>query len=190
MSIEAFQGFPRDADPEETLESAAAGLFGDDDDDDGDVLGLDDGDGFDRRRAGDVDQERGLLMRFCPHDSSMLYPKRQLTYACRLCRYAERSAGSLVYRNVLKKEVGNVLHTVPSAVSDDPTLPRSQNAYCGKCGHNEGVFFQNDTSDAKNDTLVLIFVCCNCDYKWLVACRARAGGGGGDANLFGTTRVE
>ena len=75
MSMDSFQDFPRDADQEETLESAAAGLFGDDDDDDGDVLGLDDGDGFDRRRAGDVDQERGLLMRFCPHDSSMLYPK-------------------------------------------------------------------------------------------------------------------
>ena len=71
------------------------------------------------------------------------------------------------YKNVLKKEVGNVLHTVPSAVSDDPTLPRSQNAHCGKCGYNEAVFFQNDTSDAKNDTLVLIFVCCNCDYKWV-----------------------
>ncbi|KAL3815777.1 hypothetical protein ACHAXA_001671 [Cyclostephanos tholiformis] len=88
-------------------------------------------------------------------------------YACRLCRYTEYSTCSLVYKNVLKKEVGNVLHTVPSAVSDDPTLPRSQNAHCGKCGHNEAVFFQSDTSDAKNDTLVLIFVCCNCDYKWV-----------------------
>lgn len=179
-----------------------AGLFGDDEDDDelnnangqqqqqyhnqagddallglddDDILGLDDGDANNNNQMAEddtIDQERSLLMRFCPHDSSMLYPKenrseKRLLYACRLCRYTEYSAGSLIYKNVLKKEVGNVLHTVPSAVSDDPTLPRSQNAHCGKCGYNEAVFFQNDTSDAKNDTLVLIFVCCNCDYKWV-----------------------
>ena len=93
--------------------------------------------------------------------------EQKLLYACRLCRYTEYSLGQLIYKNVLKKEVGNVLHTVPSAVSDDPTLPRSQNAYCNKCGHNEAVFFQSDTSDVRNDTLALIFVCCNCDYKWV-----------------------
>mmetsp|Transcript_15906 Transcript_15906/g.28845 ORF Transcript_15906/g.28845 Transcript_15906/m.28845 type:complete len:185 (-) Transcript_15906:90-644(-) len=167
------------------MAEAAGGLFGDDDEDengqlqhqqleqyhddllDDDILGLDDG-------AGDVpaDHEGALLMRFCPHDSSMLYPKedraeKKLLYACRLCRYTEYSQGQLIYKNVLKKEVGNVLHTVPSAVSDDPTLPRSQNAHCGKCGHNEAVFFQSDTSDVRNDTLALIFVCCNCDYKWV-----------------------
>jgi hypothetical protein len=60
--------------------------WGEDDDnlglDDDDVLGLDDG-GNGRHGgeadyyndADNVDQERGLLMRFCPHDSSMLYPK-------------------------------------------------------------------------------------------------------------------
>lgn len=164
---------------------AGGGLFGDDEDEEDnqneqqlqqyqddlldadDILGLDDG-------AVEVpaDHEGALLMRFCPHDSSMLYPKenrgeQKLMYACRLCRYTEFSQGQLIYKNVLKKEVGNVLHTVPSAVSDDPTLPRSQNAHCGKCGHNEAVFFQSDTSDVRNDTLALIFVCCNCDYKWV-----------------------
>ena len=93
--------------------------------------------------------------------------ERKLLYACRLCRYTEYAPGQLIYQNILKKEVGNVLHTVPSAVSDDPTLPRSQNAHCDKCGHNEAVFFQSDTSDVRNDTLALIFVCCNCDHKWV-----------------------
>ena len=93
--------------------------------------------------------------------------ERKLLYACRLCRYTEHAQGPLIYQNILKKEVGNVLHTVPSAVSDDPTLPRSQNAHCEKCGHNEAVFFQSDTSDVRNDTLALIFVCCNCDHKWV-----------------------
>lgn len=65
---------------------AGAGLFGDDDEDDighqqlqqqqyqddldaDDILGLDDD-------AGVMENPEGsLLMRFCPHDSSMLYPK-------------------------------------------------------------------------------------------------------------------
>lgn len=66
--------------------NAAAGLFGDDEDDEidnqqiqqqqyqddldaDDILGLDDD-------AGAMENPEGsLLMRFCPHDSSMLYPK-------------------------------------------------------------------------------------------------------------------
>lgn len=115
-------------------------------------------------------QDQPLLMRFCPRDSSMLYPKenkstRTLHYACRLCQYSEESQNPLIFRNVIKKEVKNVLHTVPSAVSDDPTLARSQNAACENCGHHEAVFFQSDTG--QSDSLALIFVCCNCDHKWV-----------------------
>jgi len=116
-------------------------------------------------------QQDALLMRFCPHDSSMLYPQEDkrnkiLQYACRLCRYTEPAPDQpLIYRNERKKEVGNILHTVPSAVSDDPTLARSQKANCTNCGHHEAVFFQSDT--AQSDSLALIFVCCNCDHKWV-----------------------
>lgn len=122
--------------------------------------------------AGAVDNTKVLLMKFCPHDSSMLYPQEQkssrtLRYACRLCRYSEEARGSLIYRNAIKKELGNVLATVPAAVSDDPTLPRSQNASCMNCGHHEAVFFQSDTSDIRSDSLALIFVCCNCQHKWV-----------------------
>lgn len=135
----------------------------DDDDDDDDILDME---GQDEVIGDDV-----LLMRFCPHDSSMLYPQenkreRQLQYACRLCRYTEQAPDQpLIYRNEMKKEVGNILHTVPSAVSDDPTLARSQTTICGNCGHNEAVFFQSDI--AQSDSLALIFVCCNCDHKWV-----------------------
>lgn len=119
-----------------------------------------------------TDNSKVLLMKFCPHDSSMLYPQEQkstrtLRYACRLCRYSEDARGSLIYRNAIKKELGNVLSTVPAAVSDDPTLPRSQNASCMNCGHHEAVFFQSDTSDIRSDSLALIFVCCNCQHKWV-----------------------
>jgi DNA-directed RNA polymerase II subunit RPB9 len=121
--------------------------------------------------APQIDQD-SLLMRFCPHDSSMLYPQedksnRSLRYACRLCRYTEASNNPMIYKNVLKKEVGNVLATVPSSVSDDPTLPRSDQVTCPSCSHHEAVFFQGDTSDARSDSLALIFVCCNCDAKWI-----------------------
>jgi len=91
---------------------------------------------------------------------------KALQYACRLCRYNEPAPDQpLVYRNEKKKEVGNILHTVPSAISDDPTLARSSKAKCESCGHNEAVFFQSDV--AQSDSLALIFVCCNCDYKWV-----------------------
>jgi DNA-directed RNA polymerase II subunit RPB9 len=112
-----------------------------------------------------------ILMRFCPHDSSMLYPQenrqsKTLQYACRLCEYNEPAADKpLIYRNDRKKEVKNILHTVPSAISDDPTLARSNRANCVNCGHNEAVFFQSDVAQA--DSLALIFVCCNCDHKWV-----------------------
>jgi len=91
---------------------------------------------------------------------------KSLQYACRLCRYTEPAPDQpLVYRNEKKKEVGNILHTVPSAISDDPTLARSSKANCANCHHNEAVFFQSDV--AQSDSLALIFVCCNCDHKWV-----------------------
>lgn len=137
---------------------------GDEEEEDDDVLGGLEGD--EAPRPPDA-----LLMRFCPHDSSMLYPQenrraRALQYACRLCRYTEPATDApLIYRNERKKEVGNILHTVPSAVSDDPTLARSTQANCANCGHHEAVFFQSDTQ--QSDSLALIFVCCNCDHKWV-----------------------
>lgn len=115
------------------------------------------------------DSALALLMRFCPHDSSMLYPKehkasRTLQYACRLCPYTELSPNPMIFRNVMKKEVKNVLHTIPGAISDDPTLPRSQNVQCENCGMNEAVFFQSDAG--QSDSLALIFVCCHCQHRW------------------------
>lgn len=58
------------------------GLFGDDEEQEqnyndaadlDDILGLDDEDAADALQP--ADPEGSLLMRFCPHDSSMLYPK-------------------------------------------------------------------------------------------------------------------
>lgn len=127
-------------------------------------------DDYDDEEEPTVDATGALLMRFCPHDSSMLYPKehkstRTLQYACRLCQYAEQASNPMIYRNAIKKEVKNVLSKVSGAIADDPTLPRSQNAACENCGHHEAVFFQSDTG--QSDTLALIFVCCNCEHRWV-----------------------
>ena len=109
--------------------------------------------------------------------TTILHPKTQqlqqenkrnktLQYACRLCRYTEPTPDQpLIYRNDLKKEVTNILHTVPGAIADDPTLARSQNAKCPNCEHHEAVFFQSDVAQA--DSLALIFVCCSCAHKWV-----------------------
>jgi DNA-directed RNA polymerase II subunit RPB9 len=188
-----------------------ASLWGEEEGDDDSLNNNGDGeeDILDMDGGADIHLEGALLMRFCPHDSSMLYPqvhnensnsiveygsneiqrysiltnctsfrlvksrcgqedkrRKSLRYACRLCRYNEDAPDQpLVYRNERKKEIGNILHTVPSAVSDDPTLARSNKIHCTNCGHNEAVFFQSDV--AQSDSLALIFVCCNCDHKWM-----------------------
>jgi DNA-directed RNA polymerase II subunit RPB9 len=67
--------------------------------------------------------------------------------------------------SAIKKEVGNILQNIPGSVRDDPTLPKSKKAHCGNCGHNEAVFLHTDTG--QTDSLALVFVCCNCEHKWV-----------------------
>jgi len=65
------------------------GLFGDDEEQEqnyndaadlNDILGLDDEEDADAMLQQTADPEGSLLMRFCPHDSSMLYPKVRREY--------------------------------------------------------------------------------------------------------------
>jgi len=167
-------------DVEDTNNAEQTITYDDDDDDDDDDDEEDDDDVLDLDAMGGeavCTQEAGaLLMKFCPHDSSMLYPKedkatRTLHYACRRCNFSieQPPNQSMIYRNILKREVKNVLHTVPSTVRDDPTLTRSKDGSnaCEVCGYTEAVFFHSDTG--QSDSLALIFVCCNpqCDHKWV-----------------------
>lgn len=162
----SMSGLFGDEDDEDIAEQNEEAEEEDDEEEEDDILDMGDDTGTENQ-----DNHESLLMRFCPHDSSMLYPhenkeSKTLEFACKLCQYTEPSRGQLlVYRNEKKKEVTNLLHTVPSAISDDPTLARSNKAHCTNCGHNEAVFFQSDV--AQSDSLALIFVCCNCDHKWV-----------------------
>ena len=120
------------------------------------------------------------LMKFCPYDSSMLYPRevvssKRLAYGCKLCDYISPptdistanlvQSNNLIYRNRLKKEREDVLANVLSTLVDDPTLARSSATNCEKCGFNEAVFFQS--TEKGMDSLALIFICCECGHKWV-----------------------
>jgi DNA-directed RNA polymerase II subunit RPB9 len=112
------------------------------------------------------------LMKFCPHDSSMLVPladnaTKTLTYVCRQCKnHSEPADTNLVYLHRLKREQKDLLSTVSSALKDDPTLSRSFDALCAKCGCKEAVFFQDQGNTGTK--INMINICCGCGNKWVV----------------------
>jgi len=86
-----------------------------------------------------------------------------MVYACRICAYDEIGENKCVYRNdlltVTKEQVG-----VTSDLGSDPTLAHS-NAACPKCGHEDAVFFQ-DQSKRKETRMILFFVCTKCNHAF------------------------
>ncbi|CAJ0965523.1 unnamed protein product, partial [Ranitomeya imitator] len=52
-------------------------------------------------------------------------------------------------------------------VSQDPTLPRTEDHPCAKCGHKEAVFFQSHSARAE-DAMRLYYVCTapHCGHRW------------------------
>jgi len=54
---------------------------------------------------------------------------------------------------------------VISDVTTDPTLPRTKDTECPKCGNNEAVFFQS-TSRSDAEAMTLYFVCTNCSERF------------------------
>uniref|UniRef100_A0A673JIE4 Polymerase (RNA) II (DNA directed) polypeptide I n=1 Tax=Sinocyclocheilus rhinocerous TaxID=307959 RepID=A0A673JIE4_9TELE len=52
-------------------------------------------------------------------------------------------------------------------VAQDPTLPRTEDHPCPKCGHKEGVFFQSHSMKAE-DAMRLYYVCTapHCGHRW------------------------
>lgn len=96
----------------------------------------------------------------------MLYPKVQqstmtLMNACRSCAYSEPARNVMVYRNDLmsvSKEQAGVI----DQLMKDPTLPRSREHSCPKCGNNESVFFQ-DQSKRTFNRMIYFFVCTACN---------------------------
>lgn len=62
--------------------------------------------------------------------------------------------------------LSELTHIVPDVISD-PTLPRTEDHPCPKCGHREAVFFQAQTRRAEEE-MRLYYVCTNqnCSHRW------------------------
>ncbi|EYC21292.1 hypothetical protein Y032_0020g99 [Ancylostoma ceylanicum] len=83
----------------------------------------------------------------------MLYPRedkehRQLMYACRNCDHKQIADNPCIYVNKLVHEVDE-LTQICADVVHDPTLPKTEDHPCPKCGGNQAVFFQAQTRRAE-----------------------------------------
>lgn len=70
-------------------------------------------------------------------------------------------------RSLLFKSLFSERKHIATGLASDPTLPRTRQCKCPKCGHTEAVFFQ--THDRRRDTpMTLNYVCCNpaCNHVW------------------------
>ncbi|XP_042653195.1 DNA-directed RNA polymerase II subunit RPB9 isoform X1 [Tyto alba] len=106
-----------------------------------------------------------------PPSNNMLYPKedkenRILLYACRNCDYQQEADNSCIYVNKITHEVDELTQIIAD-VSQDPTLPRTEDHPCQKCGHKEAVFFQSHSARAE-DAMRLYYVCTapHCGHRW------------------------
>ncbi|XP_030330859.1 DNA-directed RNA polymerase II subunit RPB9 isoform X2 [Strigops habroptila] len=69
----------------------------------------------------------------------------------------------LINRRSLMGELTQII----ADVSQDPTLPRTEDHPCQKCGHKEAVFFQSHSARAE-DAMRLYYVCTapHCGHRW------------------------
>ncbi|XP_028409785.1 DNA-directed RNA polymerase II subunit RPB9-like [Dendronephthya gigantea] len=109
-------------------------------------------------------------IKFCQECNNMLYPKEDkdskiLLYACRNCDYQERADNSCIYVNKIMHEVNELTQIVADVIAD-PTLPRTHEHQCPRCGYGEAVFFQSQSSKA--DQMKLYYVCTqvDCGNRW------------------------
>ncbi|XP_065578135.1 DNA-directed RNA polymerase II subunit RPB9-like [Artemia franciscana] len=103
-------------------------------------------------------------IRFCQECNNMLYPRedrenRVLLYACRNCDFRQLADNNCIYVNKIMHEVDELTQIVTDVIAD-PTLPRSSEHSCPKCGHRETVFFQAISRRAE-DEMRLYYVCTN-----------------------------
>ncbi|XP_066454220.1 DNA-directed RNA polymerase II subunit RPB9 [Eleutherodactylus coqui] len=125
-----------------------------------------------RGMEADGTYEQGFVgIRFCQECNNMLYPKedkenRILLYACRNCDYQQEADNSCIYVNKITHEVDELTQIIAD-VSQDPTLPRTEDHPCAKCGHKEAVFFQSHSARAE-DAMRLYYVCTapHCGHRW------------------------
>ncbi|PFX32777.1 DNA-directed RNA polymerase II subunit RPB9-like [Stylophora pistillata] len=109
-------------------------------------------------------------IKFCQECNNMLYPKEDkdnkiVLYACRNCDYQQEADNSCIYVNKITHEVNELTQIVTDVVAD-PTLPRTEEHSCPKCGHSESVFFQSQSSKADQMRLYYVCTAVNCGNRW------------------------
>ncbi|KAM8902386.1 DNA-directed RNA polymerase II subunit RPB9 isoform 1-T1 [Spinachia spinachia] len=89
-----------------------------------------------------------------------------LSRMCRNCDYQQEADNSCIYVNKITHEVDELTQIIAD-VSQDPTLPRTEDHPCPKCGHKEAVFFQSHSMKAE-DAMRLYYVCTapHCGHRW------------------------
>lgn len=97
---------------------------------------------------------------------------KKLNFMCKHCNKRVQVKSSqkryCVYQNYVNEdEETNIDAIVNPDIIMDPTLPRSRDIQCPKCGNNEAVFF-NAQSRNPNEAMALIMVCTNdtCKHYW------------------------
>ncbi|KAJ2157665.1 DNA-directed RNA polymerase II core subunit rpb9 [Coemansia sp. RSA 552] len=114
-------------------------------------------------------------IKFCQDCSNMLYPRvdqenRRLMFACRNCNFEEVADNNCVFRHEVlhtPRQVDNEKTMVITDLGSDPTLPRTTEVPCPKCGGHQAVFFQSQSRHI-DTRMTLYYVCCNtkCQHRW------------------------
>ncbi|KAK2180552.1 hypothetical protein NP493_438g01001 [Ridgeia piscesae] len=123
----------------------------------------------------DIEQHEGepsfIGIKFCQECNNMLYPKedkehRILLYACRNCDYKQEADNACIYVNKIAHEVDALTQIIGDVIAD-PSLPRTEDHPCPKCGHREAVFFQSQ-SRRQEEGMQLYYVCTqpSCTHRW------------------------
>ena len=74
----------------------------------------------------------------------------------------------VVYNNVILKDSSASLAVFSNDLINDPTLMSTKGGGkpCSKCGAQDAVFFMSH-SQKKGQEMSLVFICKNCQHKWL-----------------------
>ncbi|GFE55029.1 DNA-directed RNA polymerase II RPB9 [Babesia ovis] len=113
-------------------------------------------------------------LKFCPECNNILYArpdqtKQQLVFICRQCDYSRWAEPSSLSDNCINRTTYNFQTKediiISPLVVKDPTLGRTTQWNCARCGYNKAAFFQLPER-VNDDAMVLVFVCCNpgCGY--------------------------
>ncbi|KAK2195415.1 bifunctional DNA-directed RNA polymerase M [Babesia duncani] len=113
-------------------------------------------------------------LNFCPECNNILYAhadnrRQQLKFSCRHCDFSRWADPSNADDNCINRTLYNLESKenlfVSPLVIKDPTLGRTNQWHCVKCGWQKAVFFQLPER-VSDDAMMLVFVCCNtgCGY--------------------------